>query len=146
MRIAAERFAVEPQSITHVVHRRRAVNQTELLAEARAQHLLEVRTRGHDFADHVRVGMQQRFALGSDDRGVHHEYPTAARGLQHVVQVNVGLQVLDQGATDCDRIVGVDGRAAEVGQVVFRSVGQLMRQLFAVSLALSMRSRRICEI
>ncbi len=91
--------------------------------------MLEIGPREDDFSDHVGVGVEQSLAVGAEDGGVHDEDPTAAGGLQHVVEVNVGLQILDQGAPHRDRIIRVDGGAAKVRRVVFRGVGKLPGKL-----------------
>src|SRR5258708_6214404 len=125
----AERFAVKPESVFNVVNCRRAIHHLHLLWKAGAEHLLEIRARRNKFADHAGIGMKQSFAVGANERRIHHEDPTAPRRLQHVVEVDVGLKILNQCAPDRNRVVGVNAGAAEIGQVVFRRVCQLVGQL-----------------
>ena len=129
MRTLPERLSIQTQGIAHVVHCRRAIHQLELVFESSAADLLEVGTGRDDFSDFGRVGVKESFTVGADNGGIHEEGPTALRRLQHIVQVDVGLQIFDQGVAHGNGIVGVDGRAAEVRDVIFRGVGQLISQL-----------------
>src|SRR5208337_1240916 len=126
---ADERLAVQPHVIIDVIDRGRTVNQTKLVAETRALHLLEIRPWRNDFADHGSIGVEQSLAVGPNNGSVHNEDPTAPGVLQHVVQIRIRLQVLDQLAPDCDRVAGVKVGAAEIGRFAFHGISQLVGEL-----------------
>ena len=54
--------------------------------------------------------------------------PIAGIGLEQIVEGDVGLHVIRQGAAHGGWVAGIDGCAAEVGHGVGRGIGQLMGQ------------------
>src|SRR3989442_11404084 len=93
---AAESSAIQLQRHTHVINIGRVVDEAELLAEVGVLNQLEVGSVENLLADQVRIGVEDRFAIGVDNGRVVNDGPAVHDRFQEIVQIAVGSEVVGE--------------------------------------------------
>ena len=124
----AEGRSVELQREAHVVNDGGAVYQAKLFPGVSGRDRVKIRPWGSLLAHQLGIGMEECFAVRVHHGRIVDEGPKCHLGFEIVQKIGIHRQVFGERAAHRRGVIGIDGGAAQVRQIIFSEVGQLLSQ------------------